>query len=51
VPNGGRPVELTSTEYSLLELLVRHAGQPGQGCVVQAGLGPSAGAFDRSVDT
>ncbi|MBA4707016.1 MULTISPECIES: response regulator transcription factor [Aquitalea] len=44
-------LELTSTEYSLLELLVRHAGQPvGKDVLSKQALGRPLARFDRSVD-
>ncbi|MBV8679578.1 MAG: response regulator transcription factor [Aquitalea sp.] len=48
---GDSPLELTSTEYSLLELLVRHAGQPvGKDMLSRQALGRPLARFDRSVD-
>lgn len=48
---GEDPLELTSTEYSLLELLVRHAGQPvGKDVLSKQALGRPLARFDRSVD-
>ncbi|WP_293765485.1 response regulator transcription factor [uncultured Aquitalea sp.] len=44
-------VELTSTEYSLLELLVRQAGQPvSKDVLSREALGRPLARFDRSVD-
>jgi len=48
---GEDALELTSTEYSLLELLVRHAGQPvGKDVLSKQALGRPLARFDRSVD-
>jgi DNA-binding response OmpR family regulator len=48
---GDTVLELTSTEYSLLELLVRHAGQPvGKDVLSKQALGRPLARFDRSVD-
>lgn len=47
----GRPLELTSTEYSLLELLARHAGQPvSKSDLSEQALGRPLTRFDRSID-
>lgn len=47
----GRPVELTSTEFNLLEVLARHAGQPvGKGALSEQALGRPLARYDRSVD-
>ena len=47
----GRPLALTSTEFSLLELLTRHAGQPvAKDTLSQQALGRPLARFDRSVD-
>ena len=48
---GEQLLELTSTEYSLLELLVRHAGQPvAKDVLSRQALGRPLARFDRSVD-
>ncbi|MEW6487466.1 MAG: response regulator transcription factor [Thermodesulfobacteriota bacterium] len=51
VRQGGRPVELTSVEFSLLEALVRAAGTvvPRE-ALAEAALGRKLSAYDRSVD-
>ncbi len=47
----GRVVELTSTEFNLLEVLARHAGQPvGKGALSEQALGRPLARYDRSVD-
>jgi two-component system OmpR family response regulator/two-component system response regulator CpxR len=47
----GQPLALTSTEFSLLELLTRHAGQPvAKDQLSQQALGRPLARFDRSVD-
>ena len=47
----GRPVDLTSTEFNLVELLVRKAGQPvSKAELSQEGLGRALTPFDRSID-
>lgn len=47
----GAPVGLTSTEYSLLEVLARHAGRPvSKQDLSQAALGRPLARFDRSID-
>lgn len=47
----GRPLELTSTEFSLLELLLRHAGTPvGKDALSREALGRPLARFDRSID-
>ena len=47
----GQALELTSTEFSLLELLARHAGQPvGKETLSQEALGRPLTRFDRSID-
>ena len=47
----GQPLALTSTEFSLLELLTRHAGQPvAKDTLSQQALGRPLARFDRSVD-
>ena len=48
----GRRISLTSTEYSLLEILVRHAGQVvTKEHLSEEALGRPLGRFDRSIDT
>src|SRR5450830_496564 len=45
------PLELTSTEFNLLEVLVRHAGQPVSKAELSLqGLGRSLNRFDRNID-
>lgn len=47
----GRPVELTSTEFSLLEVLARQAGQPvSKEHLSERVLGRPLSSFDRSID-
>lgn len=47
----GRPLELTSTEFNLLETLVQKAGRPAsKGELSEKGLGRPLARFDRSVD-
>lgn len=47
----GRQLELTSTEFSLLELLARHAGRPvGKADLSEQALGRPLSRFDRSID-
>jgi two-component system OmpR family response regulator/two-component system response regulator CpxR len=47
----GRPLELTSTEFSLLEMLARHAGQAvGKAELSEQALGRPLSRFDRSID-
>lgn len=47
----GKPLELTSTEFSLLEVLVRHAGQVvGKSELFEQALGRPETRYDRSVD-
>lgn len=47
----GRPVELTSTEYSLVEVLARHGGKVvSKGILSTEGLGRALSRFDRSID-
>jgi two-component system OmpR family response regulator/two-component system response regulator CpxR len=51
VEQSGIGVDLTSTEFSLLEILARHAGQPvSKADLSQGALGRSLTRFDRSVD-
>lgn len=45
-------LSLTSTEYSLLEILVRHAGQVvSKNQLSEEALGRPLARFDRSIDT
>ena len=47
----GSPVELTSTEFNLLEVLARHAGRPvSKGDLSEQALGRPLNRFDRSID-
>jgi two-component system OmpR family response regulator len=47
----GKPVELTSTEFNLLEILVRNAGRPvSKNELSEKGLGRSLSRFDRNID-
>lgn len=47
----GVAVELTSTEYGLVEVLARHAGRPvSKGDLSEQALGRPLARFDRSVD-
>jgi len=47
----GISLELTSTEFNLLEALARHAGRPvGKGELSQQALGRPLARFDRSID-
>ena len=51
VAGDGAPVELTSTEFNLLEVLARHAGRPVSKAELSAqALGRTLVRFDRSVD-
>jgi DNA-binding response OmpR family regulator len=46
----GKPIDLTSTEYSLLEVLARNAGRPVSKEVLSAqAMGRPLGPFDRSI--
>lgn len=48
---GGRPLDLTSTEFNLLEHLARHAGQTVSKSVLsEAALGRPLTRYDRSID-
>lgn len=48
----GHPVELTSTEFAILEVLMRHAGEVvDKAQLSQAALGRRLTPFDRSLDT
>ena len=47
----GRALELTSTEFNLLEVLARHAGRPvSKADLSQEALGRALTRFDRSID-
>lgn len=47
----GRSLDLTSTEFGLLEVLVRHAGEPvGKDSLSEEALGRPLARFDRSID-
>jgi DNA-binding response OmpR family regulator len=47
----GRPVDLTSTEFNLLEILARNAGHPvSKKLLSEQALGRPLAAFDRSID-
>ncbi|MDE1942593.1 MAG: response regulator transcription factor [Betaproteobacteria bacterium] len=47
----GVPLELTSTEFNLLEILARHAGQAvSKKTLSELGLGRPLARFDRSID-
>jgi two-component system, OmpR family, response regulator len=47
----GRPLDLTSTEFNLLEVLVRHAGRPvSKSELSELGLGRPLARFDRNID-
>lgn len=47
----GSPVELTSTEFNLLEVLVRNAGRPvSKSELSEKGLGRTMTRFDRNID-
>jgi len=47
----GRQVELTSTEYSILAVLIEHAGEVvSKHALSEAALGKHFGPFDRSLD-
>lgn len=48
---GGKPLALTSTEFNLLEILVRRAGSVvGKAELSEQGLGRPLSRFDRSID-
>lgn len=48
---GGKPVDLTSVEFNVLELLLRHAGSVvTREQIAEVALGRPLNAFDRSVD-
>jgi DNA-binding response OmpR family regulator len=47
----GAVLELTSTEFNLLEVLARHAGRPvSKGELSEQGLGRPLARFDRNID-
>ncbi len=47
----GEALELTSTEFNLLEVLVRHAGRPvSKAELSERGLGRALARYDRSID-
>lgn len=47
----GETLSLTSTEFNLLEVLVRHAGRPvGKAMLSEQGLGRPLTRYDRSID-
>ncbi|HAT31017.1 MAG TPA: DNA-binding response regulator [Janthinobacterium sp.] len=47
----GKPLELTSTEFNLLEVLVRNAGRPvSKNLLSEQGLGRPMARFDRNID-
>jgi len=47
----GRPVELTSTEFNVLEVLARNVGNPvSKPMLSEQGLGRPLARFDRSID-
>ncbi len=47
----GKPIELTSTEFSLLELLARQAGKPvPKDEIYVKVLGRQMGPYDRAID-
>ncbi len=47
----GRPLALTGAEFSILEILLRHAGQPvSREALYSQGLGRSVSRYDRSLD-
>ncbi|AFL72124.1 response regulator transcription factor [Thiocystis violascens] len=47
----GQPLELTSTEFNLLEVLARHAGHiVGKEILSEQGLGRPLARYDRSID-
>jgi two-component system OmpR family response regulator/two-component system response regulator CpxR len=48
---GGQPVALTSTEFNLLEVLMRHAGRPvSKAALSEQALGRPLARFDRNID-
>ena len=47
----GAPLNLTGAEFSILEILLRHAGKPvSRGTLCEEGLGRPLTRFDRSLD-
>jgi two-component system OmpR family response regulator len=47
----GKPIELTSTEFNLLEVLARNAGRPvSKNELSEQGLGRPMARFDRNID-
>lgn len=47
----GRPIDLTSTEFNLLEVLVRNAGAPvSKRTLSEQGLGRPLAPYDRNID-
>ena len=47
----GAPVDLTSTEYALVEILARHGGRPvSKSELSEQALGRPLARFDRSID-
>lgn len=51
VERAGIPIELTSTEYNLVEMLARNAGRPvSKSELSQEALGRPLSRFDRSID-
>ena len=47
----GNPLELTSTEFNLLEVLARNAGKPvSKNALSEQGLGRPMARFDRNID-
>lgn len=51
VERAGVPIELTSTEYNILEVLARNAGRPvSKADLSQEALGRQLARFDRSID-
>lgn len=47
----GKPLDLTSTEFNLLEVLAREAGRPvSKSTLSEQGLGRPLARFDRSID-
>jgi two-component system OmpR family response regulator/two-component system response regulator CpxR len=49
--NNGAPLDLTSSEYNLLEVLVRHAGAPvSKEKLSETALGRPLGRYERSID-
>lgn len=48
---GGAPVDMTSTEFNLVEVLARNAGRPvSKGLLCEQALGRPLARFDRSID-